>query len=114
LSKISQLPVYWHACSQLVNRSLKRKAIGWFKHTGSWSIFQQMNWSALSNELIRYFINTSIATTVIGPTKSVCVGIVSFLANAWGDFKVLREGILKFWGGDFEVLRACLILLSWG
>jgi hypothetical protein len=28
LSKISQLPVYWHACSQLVNRSLKRKAIG--------------------------------------------------------------------------------------
>jgi hypothetical protein len=44
----------------LVNRSLKRKAIGWFKHTGSWSIFQQMNWSALSNELIRYFINTSI------------------------------------------------------
>jgi hypothetical protein len=27
-SKIAQLPVYWHACSQLVNQSLKRKAIG--------------------------------------------------------------------------------------
>ena len=26
-SKIDQLPVYWHACSQLVNQSLKRKAI---------------------------------------------------------------------------------------
>jgi hypothetical protein len=47
----------------LVNQSLKRKAISWFKHTGSWSIFQRMNWSALSNELMRYFINTSIATT---------------------------------------------------
>jgi hypothetical protein len=63
-SKIAQLPVYWHACSQLVNQSLKRKAIGWFKHTGSWSIFQRMNWSTLSNELMLYFINTSIATTV--------------------------------------------------
>jgi hypothetical protein len=27
-SKIAQLPVYWHACSPLVNQSLKRKAIG--------------------------------------------------------------------------------------
>jgi hypothetical protein len=26
--------------------------------------FQQMNWSAVSNELMRYFINTFIATTV--------------------------------------------------
>jgi hypothetical protein len=66
-SEIAQLPVYWHACSQLVNQSLKRKAIGWFKHTGSWSIFQRMNWSTLSNELMQYFINTSIATTVMVP-----------------------------------------------
>ena len=70
-SKIAQLPVYWHASSQLVNQSLKRKAIGWFKHTGSWSIFQQMNWSVIINELMRYFINTSIATTVKMPLENV-------------------------------------------
>jgi hypothetical protein len=28
-----------------------------FIHTGSWSIFQRMNWSVLSNELMRYFID---------------------------------------------------------
>jgi hypothetical protein len=66
----------------LVNQSLKRKAIGWFKHTGSWSIFQQMNWSVLSNELIRYFINTSIATTVkIG--RLIGSSLLTSLIQSW-------------------------------
>jgi hypothetical protein len=75
----------------LVNQSLKRKAIGWLKHTGSW-IFQQMNWSVLSNELIRYFINTSIATTVkIG--RLIGSSLLTSLIQSW--YKVKRHESMK-------------------
>ena len=54
-------------------------------NTGSWAFCYQMNWSTWGNELMQYFINTSIATTV--SSLGECGVELLTLSNKESNFK---------------------------
>jgi hypothetical protein len=67
------------------------------KVTGSWSIFYQMNWSGWGKELVQYFINTSIASTVIlclcKQIYAICTPRTEFVhrtCRQWSSFSIVR------------------------